>query len=68
MNAYSFIFQPIIEGEGWGVKAKKILWLREEFFWQAQGVVWQWPLRLFNAFVPGGIGVKWRTSFSGHFQ
>lgn len=42
MNVYSFIFQPIIEGEGASVKAKKILLLWEEFFCQVQGVVGQW--------------------------
>jgi hypothetical protein len=41
MNAYSFIFRPIIEGEEAGVKAKKSLLDGDVFEGQVQEVVGQ---------------------------
>src|SRR3989338_6069613 len=68
MNAYSFIFWPIIEGEGAGVKAKVFPSCVKDFFGQVQGSVGRWWQQLaINAFLPNGFGVKCRTPFLGHF-
>ncbi|PKN21584.1 MAG: hypothetical protein CVU68_07115 [Deltaproteobacteria bacterium HGW-Deltaproteobacteria-3] len=39
MNVYSFIFRPIIEGDGPGVKAKVFSEVKKDFLRQAQGIV-----------------------------
>ncbi|MCX5876384.1 MAG: hypothetical protein NT087_08870 [Deltaproteobacteria bacterium] len=51
-----------------GCQGKKMLFLREGFFWQVQANVGRWrEWQAINAFLLGGFEVKCHTQFWGPF-